>query len=69
MAFVMVITLWSLVLQVRTAAGTLAASGLRLDTVMLNGLVSVLLIGLAVVLIREGYRAVRGVASPQTTAA
>ena len=69
MAFVMTITLWSLVLQVRTAALTLAASGLHVDTVMLNGLVSVLLIGLAVVLIVEGFRAVQPATTPQTTAA
>jgi carbon starvation protein len=69
MAFVMTITLWSLVLQVRTAAATLAASGVRFDTVTLNGLVSVLLIGLAVVLIVEGVRAVQPGSPAQTTAA
>jgi carbon starvation protein len=69
MAFVMTITLWSLVLQVRTAAATLAASGLHVDTVMLNGLVSVMLIGLAVVLIVEGFRAIQPAHRPQTTAA
>jgi carbon starvation protein len=71
MAFVMIVTLWSLVLQVRTAAATLAAAGVRFDTVTLNGLVSVLLIGLAVVLIVEGGNAVRSaprVASLERTA-
>jgi carbon starvation protein len=57
MAFVMTVTLWSLVLQVSAAAGALVTSGLRFDTVTLNALVSVLLIGLAVVLIVEGVHA------------
>jgi hypothetical protein len=39
------------------------------DTVMLNGLVSVMLIGLAVVLIVEGFRAIQPANRPQTTAA
>ena len=70
MVFVMTVTLWSLVLQVRTAAASVAASsGLRLDTVTLNGLVSVLLIVLAVVLIIEGVRAVQPRSPAQTSAA
>jgi carbon starvation protein len=58
MVFIMTITLWSLVLQVRAAAATVAAAGLHVDTVLLNGVVSLLLIGLAVVLIVEGANAV-----------
>ena len=56
MAFVMTITLWSLVLQVRSAVATLAASGPHFDAPTLNGAVSVLLIALAVVLIVEAAR-------------
>jgi carbon starvation protein len=59
MAFVLTITLWSLVLQVLAVARTAAASGLHLDTPTLNAAVSVLLIALAVVLVREAVRAVR----------
>jgi carbon starvation protein len=69
MAFVMAITLWSLVLQARAAAAALAASGLRLDTVLLNGIVSVLLVGLALILIVEGLRAARAASPAQPTAA
>jgi carbon starvation protein len=57
MAFVMTVTLWSLVLQVAAAARVLASAGAHLDTPTLNGLVSLLLIGLAVVLIVEATRA------------
>jgi carbon starvation protein len=59
MVFVMVITLWSLILQVTAAARVLAASGVHLDTPALNGLVSLLLIGLAAVLIVEAVRALQ----------
>jgi carbon starvation protein len=69
MAFVMVITLWSLVLQARAAAAALAASGLRLDTVLLNGIVSVLLVALALILIVEGFRAARDTSPAHSTAA
>lgn len=69
MVFVMTVTLWSLVLQVRAAVGALATSGPRFDTATLNGAVSVMLIALAVVLIVEGVRAVQHGAGAQTTAA
>jgi hypothetical protein len=59
MAFVMVVTLWSLVLQVMAAARVLAASGVRLDAPTLNGLVALLLIALAAVLIVEAARALQ----------
>jgi hypothetical protein len=65
----MVVTLWSLVLQVRTVAAAVAASGLRLDAALLNGIVSVLLIALAIVLIVEGLRAGQLRSPAQTTAA
>jgi hypothetical protein len=51
------VTLSSLVLQVAAAARVLASAGAHLDTPTLNGLVSLLLIGLAVVLIVEATRA------------
>lgn len=69
MVFVMTVTVWSLVLQVRAAVGALATSGPRFDTATLNGAVSVMLIALAVVLIVEGVRAVQHGAGAQTTAA
>jgi carbon starvation protein len=53
MAFVMVVTLWSLVLQALSAAQKVAASGLHYDAVVLNGGVSVLLIVLALILVVE----------------
>jgi carbon starvation protein len=65
MVFVMTVTLWSLVLQVRTAAGALLIAGPRFDAATLNGVVCVMLIALAVVLIVEGVRAVQAAARPQ----
>ena len=59
MAFVMVVTLWSLVLQAMGAARALAESGLHFGTTTLNGGVSVVLLGLALVLIVEAVKAVR----------
>ncbi len=59
MAFVMAVTLTSLVLQIRGAAAALAASGFRLDATLLNALVSVLLFGLAVTLGVEALRPAR----------
>jgi carbon starvation protein len=67
MAFVMAVTLWSLVIQIRGAFSVFAASGLRLDAATLNGVVSTLLFVLAVVLIVEAVRAVR--AAPVRSAA
>jgi carbon starvation protein len=69
MAFVMVITLWSLVLQVMDAARALATGGLRLDTPTLNGLVALLLIALAAVTILEAARALRSSPRVQAPAA
>jgi carbon starvation protein len=59
MAFVMVVTLWSLVVQIAGAARALASSGLHFGTSTLNGAVSVVLLALAVVLILEAAKAVR----------
>jgi carbon starvation protein len=65
MAFVMAVTVWSLVLQALAAAKAVAAAGLRLDVPTFNGLVSALLIALAVVLAMEAAKALR----PPATAA
>ena len=59
MAFVMVVTLYSLVLQALGAARALGATGLHFGTTTLNGGVSVVLLGLAMVLIVEALKAVR----------
>jgi carbon starvation protein len=59
MAFVMTITVWSLVLQVRTAARELLEVGPRLDAVVINGIVSLLLLVLALVLVGEAVRTTR----------
>jgi carbon starvation protein len=65
MAFVMAVTVWSLVLQALAAAKAVAAAGLRLDVPTFNGLVSALLIALALVLAVEAAKALR----PPATAA
>jgi carbon starvation protein len=69
MAFVMTITLWSLVLQVAAAARMLATTGARLDAPTLNGLVAVLLVALAAVLIVEAARALQSPPRTQAPAA
>jgi carbon starvation protein len=58
MLFVMAITVWSLVAQIVTVVRATAASGLRLDTPTLNGLVCVMLIALVAVLVREAWKVV-----------
>ena len=60
MLFVMVITVWSLVVQVATVVRATVASGFRLDTPTLNGFVCVLLLGLVMILLGEAVRVVRG---------
>jgi carbon starvation protein len=64
MAFVLTITVWSLVLQILGVLRTSRTTGLRLDTATLNGGVSILLLALAVVLVYEAVRAVRGQSEP-----
>ncbi len=59
MAFVMTVTLSSLVIQAISAFRVVAGRGLHLEPSTLNGGVSVLLLLLALVLIREAVRAVR----------
>jgi carbon starvation protein len=58
MAFVMVITLWSLVRQAVSAGAVLASAGFRLIDLM-NGAVSLMLLALACVLVVEAVGAVR----------
>jgi len=69
MLFVMAITVWSLVSQIATVARSFAASGIRLDTATLNGVVCVLLIALTAVLVREAVRAVRAQSEKEKAAA
>jgi carbon starvation protein len=59
MGFVLVITLWSLTLQVSGALGRAMREGLRLDAPTINGFVSALLMALALALAVEAVRAVR----------
>jgi carbon starvation protein len=59
MAFVMTITVWSLLLQVRAGARGLLDSGPHLDAVVINGIVSLLLLVLALVLVGEAVRTTR----------
>jgi carbon starvation protein len=59
MVFVMTITLWSLALQIRSAARAVTRGGLHVDTATLNGGVALLLMGLAVVLVAEAAQALR----------
>jgi carbon starvation protein len=58
MGFVLVITLWSLTLQVSGALGRAMREGLRLDAPTINGFVSALLMALALALAVEAVRAV-----------
>ena len=59
MGFVMTMTVWSLVLQIRSAVRATAATGLHLNIATLNGIVCVLLLTLAVVLVAEAAQALR----------
>lgn len=59
MAFVMTITVWSLVLQAHAALGALASGAAGFDTTTINGVVAVLLVVLAVVLVLEAARELR----------
>ncbi len=59
MVFVMVVTLWSLMLQMAGAFRAFAQGGLQFGTSTLNGIVSAVLLALAIVLIVEAAKAVR----------
>jgi carbon starvation protein len=67
MVFVMVVTVWSLILQASAAGRTVATSGWRLDTTTLNGAVSLVLIVLAVIQVVEALRTLRGPAARPAT--
>jgi carbon starvation protein len=67
MAFVMVITVWSLALQ--AAAGLRSVGTPGAGVTIVNGLVSILLMALALILVREAARAVRGRPAREATAA
>jgi carbon starvation protein len=69
MAFVMVVTISSLAAQVLAAARLVAESGARVTTPTMNGVVSLVLLVLAVVLIAEAVRSVRSDAAPRASAA
>jgi carbon starvation protein len=69
MAFVMLVTVSSLLLQVVAALRTLLATGARLDAPTLNGAVSLLLLVLAVVLALEAAKAMRARAPLPATSA
>ncbi|NUO54833.1 MAG: carbon starvation protein A [Polyangiaceae bacterium] len=56
MVFVMAITLWALVVQIKHALVTLGQKGIGLDAATLNGLVGMLLVGLAVAILYEAGR-------------
>ena len=68
MGFVLLITVWSLVLQALAAVRAFAASG-RIDVPVLNGAVSVVLLALAALLAVEAARALRGAPPAAATAA
>jgi hypothetical protein len=68
MAFVLFITVWSLVLQTVSAARVLAASR-HVDVPVLNGLVSLVLLALAALLVVEATRALRDVLPAEASAA
>jgi carbon starvation protein len=69
MAFVMVVTVTSLVLQILAAARAVAASGAHWSAPTLNGAVSLALLLLALVLVAEAARSVRSGAAPRPSAA
>jgi carbon starvation protein len=69
MAFVMVVTVTSLALQILAAARIVAASGLRVSTPTMNGAVALVLLLLALVLIAEAARVVRSGAAQSASAA
>jgi carbon starvation protein len=67
MAFVMTITLWSLVLQAIAGWKAIHAAGLHFDVTSLNAFVAIVLILLAIVMMIEAARALRESQSTVTT--
>jgi carbon starvation protein len=68
MLFVMVVTLWSLLLQIAGAVQRTLRQGFSLNAPTINGFVSVLLTALAVALVLEAIRAVRSPSAEATAA-
>lgn len=66
MAFVMTITVWSLILQAWAAFGALAQGTASFDTTMINGVVAVALLVLAAMLVVEAARELRAPANAST---
>jgi carbon starvation protein len=60
MMFVMVITIWALVAQVRHAVRTIGERGAHLDAPTMNGVVGTLLVGLALALLVEAGKVLLG---------
>jgi carbon starvation protein len=60
MVFVMAITLWALVVQIKHAFTTLGEKGLGLDAATMNGAVGMLLVGLAIAILYEAGRVLFG---------
>jgi carbon starvation protein len=68
MVFVMAITVWALVLQVRTALVAVKNEAFGLNAATLNGVVGLALIGLAVALLVEAVRVLLGLTTPPALA-
>jgi carbon starvation protein len=66
MAFVMTITVWSLVLQAMAAFTAIAQGAAGFDTTTINGVVAVALLGLASMLVFEAVRELRAPATTST---
>lgn len=60
MVFIMIITLWALVLQIRQAFTSLGSGGFSLSSTTLNGLVGLALIALAIALMIEAAKVLLG---------
>jgi carbon starvation protein len=68
--FVMVVTVWALVAQIRHAFASLKDGGFVLNTTTMNGVVGIALVGLAAALLFEAARVVLGKApTPEPTQA
>jgi carbon starvation protein len=58
--FVMVVTVWALVAQIRHAFGSLKDGGFVLNTTTMNGVVGLALVGLAVAILVEAAKVILG---------
>jgi carbon starvation protein len=66
MVFVMTVTVWALIVQIRVAFASVRDGGLALNTQTMNGVVGVALVALAVALLIESARALFGRAPAPT---